>query len=297
MNLESELAARFPDLELRKDFIFSKHTTVGIGGRAAVAAFPRGGKALAELAAFLQCGKVPYVVIGAGSNILVSDRGYGGVAVCTQRADSVRVDGDRVFCESGCRIRDLIFASRESGVGGFSFLQGIPATVGGAIFMNAGAMGKYICAAVRSVTAVENGKITVFSNEECSFSYKKTRFQKSAAVIVSAELQGAFQPPELIGEECGRVQKLRTFLPKERSMGCIFKNPPGFFAGKLIESCGLKGSICGGAAVSEKHANFIVNRNGASAEDFRRLIYLVKAEVLRRTGILLEEEIQYIGDF
>ena len=297
MDIRRELSAAFPDLELREDFVFSGHTTVGIGGRAAVAAFPATAAALGSLAVFLQRKIVPYAVIGAGSNILASDGGFGGVAVVTRRAAAVRAEGDRVYCESGCFIQKLLSVSREAGVGGFSFLEGIPATVGGAVFMNAGAGGRYICGNVCKVTAAENGKIITLSNGECEFAYKSTRFQRSGAVILGVELQGLYQPAELIDEELERVRLSRAVLPKERSMGCIFKNPPGFFAGRLIEECGLKGRACGGAAVSERHANFIVNRGGASADDFRRLIFLVKTEVFQRTGILLEEEIRYIGEF
>lgn len=297
MNLERELSAAFPDLELRKDFVFSKHTTVGIGGRAALAAFPVSSEALGGLAVFLQRRSIPFAVIGAGSNILVSDGGFGGIAVCTRKAAGVRTEGDRVYCESGCGLQRLLSVSRAAGVGGFSFLEGIPATVGGAVFMNAGAGGRYICGIVRSVTAAEGGETVTLSNAACEFAYKNTRFQRSGAVILHAELQGMYQPAELIGEECERVRLSRAALPRERSMGCIFKNPPGFYAGRLIEECGLKGRTCGGAAVSELHANFIVNRGGATADDFRRLIFLIKTEVLQRTGILLEEEIRYIGDF
>lgn len=297
MNIERELSVAFPDLELQRDFVFAKHTTVGIGGRAALAAFPASSKALGDLAVFLQRRAIPFAVLGAGSNILVSDGGFDGVVVCTYKAVAVRAEGDRIFCESGCRIRRLISVSRDAGVGGFSFLEGIPATVGGAVFMNAGAGGRYICAVVRSVTVAECGDIITFSNAECGFAYKKTRFQRSDAVILKAELQGMYQPAELIGEERERVRLARSGLPRERSLGCIFKNPPGFYAGRLIEECGLKGRSCGGAAVSERHANFIVNRGGAIADDFRRLIFLVKTEVLQRTGILLEEEIRYIGEF
>lgn len=297
MNAEREIAEAFPSLLLRRDVMYSRRTTVGIGGRAALAAFPQSAEELCEVVLYLQKRSLKFAVIGAGANILVADSGFGGVSVFTDRVDFIRAEGDRILCGSGCRAGRLIKVARESGVGGFSFLEGIPASVGGAVYMNAGAGGMYIGERVRCVTAAEEGVLKHFKREECGFSYKNSRFQHTNAVILSLELQGEYCSGEEIVRECTAVRERRAALPKGRSMGCIFKNPPGRSAGELIEICGLKGKRCGGAVVSSVHANFIINESDASAEDFRRLISLIKREVLYKTGVLLEEEIRYIGDF
>ncbi len=287
----------FPELLFQENFEFSKHTTVGLGGKASLAFYPKNAEELAELISFLQNAKIDYCILGYGSNVLVSDRGFSGVVVNTKNVSELSVNADTIICGCGCSLNKILNTAQAHGVGGFSYLEGIPATIGGAVFMNAGAQGHYICENIYSVKAIENGKCITLTNDDCLFSYKNSRFQHKASVILAVTLKGLFQPIEYIERERKEVCARRAALPKGRSMGCIFKNPAGFYAGKLIEECGLKSYTYNGAVVSDTHANFILNENCTSSDDFRKLIYFIKAKVFEKTGILLEEEIRYIGEF
>ena len=162
--------------------------------------------------------------------------------------------------------------------------------------MNAGAQGKFLSCCVRRVAALYRGEAVLLSAQECGFSYKKTRFMEGDWVVMAAELELPRQERNSVLEEVRSTLLWRRRLPRGKSMGCIFKNPPGDSAGRLIEKCGWKGASCGDAYVSEAHANFIINRANASSEDFKTLIRKIRESVLRNTGIVLSEEIRYIGE-
>lgn len=293
LDIYTLLREAFPQLETERNFSFSRHTTVGCGGRAAVCAYPRGTEELAILTDALGKKGIPYCFLGAGANVLPQDGFFDGVVIRFSNARTLLTVGDRIAAGAGVTGGALLRFARENGMGGFEFLTGIPMTVGGAVVMNAGVQGGHIGDLVEQVVGVEGGKVRYFSARECLFGVKESVFQGGGIAVAGAILRGVPRPREEIGQETARYRARRAHLPKGRSMGCVFVNPPEISAGALIERCGLKGANVGKARVSELHANFIVNE-GASGDDISRLIAFVKGEVCRKTGVLLREEIRRI---
>ena len=280
-----------------EDFDFRKNTTIGIGGKAALALFPGSADELERAVRFLIENAVPFCILGRGANVLASDRGFSGVAVCTRSVRQIHFLQEDVYCGCGADFSEIIALSERKGLGGIEFMAGIPATAGGAVFMNAGAQGQYIASAVKYVDVFECGKRLRIPTKECDFSYKCSRFMKRNSIVLGVCLHLKGMETQKIESSLDRVKAARNRLPKGRSMGCVFKNPSSISAGALIEQAGLKGVSHGDAIISDEHANFIINRGNATAEDVRYLIDLAKEQVYKRTGVLLEEEIRYIGDF
>ena len=291
------LCAAFPDMPHEEDFSFRAHTTVGVGGCAPLALYPRGAAELAALLRYVSERGLPYFVLGNGSNLLASDAGFDGAVICTRFVRSVRAEGERIAADCGARLASVLAAAVRQSLCGATFLQGIPATVGGAIFMNAGAQGRCMADIVRSVTAWSEGEIVRVPARECRFAYKRSRFMEWGECVISAELQLKNGNLQSILSDIDRIKRRRSALPSGRSMGCVFQNAGGVSAGALIERAGCKGMSCGGAFVSARHANFLINRGDATARDFVCLIERIRARVRERTGILLREEIRYIGVF
>lgn len=291
------LLAEFSGMPYAAPFSFQKNTTVGIGGEAPLALYPENAERLAAVVSAL-CGRgIPYLVLGRGSNVLVSDAGFGGVVVHTSRVTAVRTRGAMLTAECGAGLEKVLAVAKRNGLGGISFLCGIPASVGGAVFMNAGVRGGYIGERVVSVDAMCGGEVRTLSAKECGFSYKHTRFMEEESVILSAKLRLERCAPAAVEAEYAAAKAARAGLPKGRSMGCVFKNPAGYSAGALLERAGMKGEACGGAFVAQEHANFIINRGGATCKDVVCLIDRMKNAVFSETGIELAEEIRRIGEF
>ncbi len=288
----TELPARFPKVVWERRFSFSAHTTIGCGGIAAFAASPQDTESMAELLCFLRAEGVPHCFLGAGANVLPSDDPFEGVVVRSDRLKTLYADGETIFAGAGVTGGALLRFACGHGLGGFEAFTGIPMTVGGGITMNAGVSEEHFSDVAVTVIGVERGKIRTFSVRDCAFSEKTSVFQSGIAVT-GAYLKGRRASLQEISERLGSFRKRRSHLPKGRSMGCVFVNPKGDFAGRLVERCGLKGARVGGAVVSEEHGNFILNEGG-SAADVAALIDLVKREVYRQTGILLREEIRRI---
>ncbi len=291
------LLSDFSGMPYAAPFSFQKNTTVRIGGEAPLALYPESAERICALVSALNARGVPYLLLGRGSNVLASDAGFGGVVVHTSRATAVRTRGAVLTAECGAGVEKVLSAAKRNGLGGISFLCGIPASVGGAVFMNAGVRSGYIGERIISVDAVLGGELRTLPAKECCFSYKHTRFMEEECAIVSVKLRLERRAPAAIGAEYAAAKAARGSLPKGYSMGCVFKNPKGFSAGALLERAGMKGETCGGAAVAEEHANFIINRGGATSEDVSRLIKRMKDAVLSETGIVLTEEIRRIGEF
>ncbi len=289
MHLFFRLRERFPDLSSERDFSFSRHTTVGCGGTADAGVSPTRDE-LIPLIDFLREEGIPYCFLGAGANVLPADGPFRGAVIRFNRMNELCTDGTAVEAGAGVPLGTLLRTMRDRGLGGLEFMTGIPASVGGAVVMNAGTASGHIGDAVSCVTALESGVFRTFSAAECAFSEKYSIFQRGLAVV----------GVRLCGKDSSRTENLqrtaffaakRSRLPRGRSMGCVFVNPPQESAGRLIEACGLKGMGIGGAYVSEKHANFILNEGGTSS-DIARLIDFVKLRVYAETGILLKEEIR-----
>jgi len=238
---------------------------------------------------------VPVTILGHGANVLVSDAGVPGLVI-VNRADRMEIRGEEIWAESGTNLVVLARRAYEAGIGGFEFLVGIPGTLGGAIVGNAGTREEWISARVCEVEGLdEQGNAVVWLPAQMDFGYRRSRFQRTGDIVLAARLRGYRAPRPDIEAKMHRMLEARRHQPSGPSTGSVFKNPPGDYAGRLIEACGLKGHRIGGAQISDKHANFILNVGGATAREIRALIEMAKAAVRERFGILLEEEIRYVG--
>lgn len=286
----TKLCARFPKIGWERDLSFAKHTTIGCGGIAALAASPADEESAAALLGCLSAEHIPYCFLGAGANVLPADEPFEGVVVRFGRLDSICADGETLYAGAGVTGGKLLRFAEGERLGGFEPFTGIPMTVGGGIVMNAGVEEGHFSDVTLEAIGIERGKIVRFSLRDCAFSEKSSIFQSGIAVT-GAYLKGRYATPRSIAARREHFREKRKHLPKGRSMGCVFVNPAGGSAGRLIERCGLKGARAGGAVVSAEHANFILNEGGSSA-DVSALIALVKEEVFRQTGVLLREEIR-----
>jgi UDP-N-acetylmuramate dehydrogenase len=238
---------------------------------------------------------VPVTILGYGANVLVSDAGVPGLVILN-RADRMEVRGEEIWAESGTHLMTVARRAYEEGIGGFEFLVGIPGTLGGAIVGNAGTREEWISARVCEVEGLdEQGNAVVWSPAQMDFGYRRSRFQRTGDIVLAARLRGYRAPRSDIEAKMRRMLEARRHQPSGPSTGSVFKNPPGDYAGRLIEACGLKGYRIGGAQISDMHANFILNVGGATAREIRALIEMAKAAVRERFGLLLEEEIRYVG--
>ena len=290
------LLSDFSGMPFAAPFSFGKNTTVGIGGDAPLALYPENAERLAAAVTALRGRGVPYLILGRGSNVLAADGGFDGAVVHTSRAGAVRTRGTLLTAECGAGLEKVLAAAKRNGLGGLAFLCGIPASAGGAVFMNAGARGKWIGERVVSADVLLGGERRTLSAKECAFSYKHTRFMEEECAVLSVKLRLERRAPAAVEAEYAAAKAARAGLPKGRSMGCVFKNPEGYSAGALLESAGMKGEACGGAFVAEEHANFIINGGGATAKDVACLIERMKRAVFSATGIELAEEIRRIGE-
>lgn len=279
-----------------ENFKFSNNTTYRLGGGARRAYFPRN---FVEARAAFDIAKqdgVPHFVLANGSNVLASDSGYSGDVICTRRLSAiVRVDEEHIFCLSGTSVGTILKYCVEHDLGGLEYLAGIPASIGGIVYMNGGAAGRYICSNVKSVR-IYNGTDVVLSAADCQFAYKHSTMQDMDCIILGILLAVVREDRRETEQKISRVLQLRKNLPAGKSCGCVFKNPEGISAGKLVEQCGLSGIGSGRVFVSPAHCNFIIN-NGGSAIEVKELIDIVKHTVFLKTSIMLEEEVVCVGDF
>ena len=297
--LVQALRTRRPELELREHEPMSRHTTFRIGGPARLMALPRDRKeAAAAVRAAAELGIRPFF-LGNGSNLLVADRGYKGFIVKLTGLDQTRVVNRRLRAESGISLARLAMAAWGCGLTGLEFAHGIPGTLGGGVAMNAGAYGGEMSQVLTAVTFLdEAGQVITLPAQECALTYRHSLFtDHPERLILEAEFELAQGVPTLIKIRMDELaQKRRAKQPLDQpSAGSTFKRPEGHFAAALIEQCGLKGLSVGGAQVSEKHAGFVVNRGGATAEDVLRLMEQVRERVLRDTGVELEPEVKLLG--
>lgn len=278
------------------NFRFADNTTYGVGGHAKTAYFPDSVQNLKAVFNYLVAQNERFVVLGNGSDILAADGGFDGCVICTKRLKGIyETQDDTLYCLAGTTVGDLLKYCTFKGLSGLEYLAGIPATMGGIAYMNGGAAGTYICDNIVKIDFFD-GKNRSFSNNQCDFGYKYSIMRDIIGVITGVEFKVCPEKPENVKKNIACVLNGRNWHPKGKSCGCVFKNPQNVSAGKLIDECGLKGLSVGGAVVSDKHANFILN-NGGSAADVKKLIDKVKQTVFEKTGILLQEEVVYIGDF
>lgn len=282
------------------DFDLSAVSSMRTGGKARYAFFPENTAELLAASAFADSLDCRTVTVGGTSNLLFPDDASELCVIFTKKFNTPIVfDGDLVTVPCGVMLPYLAREAQKRGLSGLEFACGIPGTLGGAVFMNAGAYGGEMANILKEVTVADKKSGTVFplSVGDCGFSYRKSIFMQSKDLyIVSATLKLTPADPDVIAAEYAeKLAARREKQPLEYpSCGSVFKRPEGHFAGKLIEDCGLKGLAVGGAAVSEKHAGFIINRGGATSQNVKDLIAKIQNAVFERFGIALEPEIEIL---
>ena len=272
----------------------AKYSSFRTGGKAANIIFP---ESTEEFVTALR-ENPGAAVLGNLSNTLVLDGGIDGTVIITTKLNSVSVNGNTVTAAAGASLTSVAVAAREASLAGCEFLYGIPGTVGGGVFMNAGAYGGEIADIIENaVVFTPDGKVTTLSKDDLNLGYRTSKLQSTKYILLSAAFSLQSGNKEVISSAMDDLMNRRmTTQPLDKpSCGSTFKRPAGNFAGKLISDCGLKGMSVGGAQVSEKHAGFIVNSGGATSRDILDLVQLVKKTVFEKTGVLLEEEIRIIG--
>ncbi|PWL48320.1 MAG: UDP-N-acetylenolpyruvoylglucosamine reductase [Clostridiales bacterium] len=280
---------------LRENAPLREYCSMRVGGPARLAAFPETAE---ELAALLRAGG-RRVVLGGGSNVLFPDEGYDGTVIFTTRLCGLTADGCMLSAQAGVPLSAAARRALECGLGGLAFAYGIPGTVGGGVYMNAGAYGGQIAdCLVRATLLDAAGEPRVVPASELALGYRSSALMDGDWTLLSADFALVPAPPEEIRAEMERnMQARREKQPLEYpSCGSTFKRPPGQYAGALIERCGLKGCTVGGAQVSEKHAGFVVNRGDATSADVRALIAHIQRVVAEKTGVLLECEVRIIDN-
>ncbi len=286
-------------IEFERDFSLKENTTFRIGGPADVAVYPKNADETALLLRYFEENHLRYFVLGRGSDILASDKGYRGIILSTKKMNNLSVSENLISAGAGCSMTSVSNLALKEGLSGLEFLHGIPGSIGGGIYMNAGAYGSELSSFVESVTWVDSeGVVRTSSPENLDFSYRHSYFSNHCGIVCSAVLRGVPGNPDEIREIISDLDgRRREKQPLEYpSAGSAFKRPEGYFAGKLIEDAGLKGFSVGGACVSEKHAGFIVNKGGATSADVHGVIEYVTKTVYRQTGITLEPEIQFLDE-
>ncbi len=292
-DLVERLLQKGLQVECEREFDLANASTIGVGGKAAFAFKPKSLKELMRLVDAFDEDSVSFLVLGKMSNVLPPDGRLEKPIVLTTNLRELEFSKG-VFAEAGVTSGMFIKECAKHGKTGAEFLSGIPCTIGGAAYMNAGAGGKYLSDIVKRVLVYKQRKLCLIAKKNCGYEYKRSVFMENDAIILGVEfaLDDAATEEILDNRKC--ILQGREWLPKGRSAGCIFKNPLGESAGKLIEGAGLKGLRVGGAVVSEIHANFIINDKGATAADVKKLIALIKNAVFAQYKVRLEEEIRII---
>ena len=287
-------------LDLKKNIALSNFTTWRIGGPAEWIAEPKNTKEIQYLINWINKQKISCNIIGAGSNLLINDKGIKGLSLCMRNLKGIRIDKNTGIIEvlSGEMLPTLARKAATNGLHGLEWAIGIPGSVGGAVVMNAGAQGYCISNYLESITTLSlTGEYKILKGNDLNFGYRYSLLQDKKLIVLSARLK----------LECGHAEKirkltnenlqhrLRTQPYKDQSCGSVFRNPEPLKAAKLIEELGLKGFRLGGAEISKKHSNFIINANKASSYDVIELIKYIQKKVLNSYGILLETEVKQCG--
>ncbi len=282
--------------EVKTDEPMARHTTFKIGGPARFFVEADSVKTVKEALAAAKEHSVKSYVIGSGSNLLVSDSGIDGLVILMGRKfSSVRAEGEYIFAEAGAHLSKIAQCALLNSLTGFEFAAGIPGSLGGAVYMNAGAYGGEMSSVTVQSTAIDENFDEIEVTDH-AFGYRTSVYKDSGKVITGARIKLSPGKSEEIKETMDDLaRRRREKQPLELpSAGSVFKRPEGFYAGALIEGASLKGESVGGARVSEKHAGFIVNSGGATAEDVKKLIEIIKTRVYEKYKVLLETEIKFI---
>ncbi len=286
-------------IEYLKEEPMSRHTSFRIGGNADFFITPDSIDKLSGVISVCKENKIPFTVIGKGSNLLVSDKGIDGAVICTKLMDKILdLSGGKITAQCGASLVSLCTFARDMGLSGLEFAYGIPGSVGGAIFMNAGAYGGEMKDVTESATVLtKNGEIKEIAGDDMRLSYRNSIFKQKDYTVLSVTVAlKADKSRNITARMDDYMNRRKTKQPLEYpSGGSVFKRPEGYFAGALIEENGFKGYTEGGAQVSEKHAGFIVNKGGATCSDVKKLIVKIQDKVYKQNGVKLETELIFKG--
>ena len=278
-----------------------RHTTFRIGGPAEVFVMPGNLEEMQRILEICRTEDLPYFILGNGSNLLVSDKGYQGVVVQLYRNfGQIRVEDSRIHAQAGALLSGIAAAAREASLTGFEFAGGIPGTLGGAVVMNAGAYGGEMKDVLKEVTVLTpEGGVLTLQADELHMGYRTSVIKEAGYIVLEAVISLEKGDQEEIRSRMQELAGMRTSKQplSYPSAGSTFKRPEGYFAGKLIMDSGLRGYRVGGAQVSEKHCGFVINTGDATAEDVRSLMKHVTEIVYAKFGVTLEPEVKFLGEF
>lgn len=298
MMMATDLIKEFPEIDIKKQEPLSKYTFTHTGGVADWLAFPSDVDQVQALVKFAQSHDLPLTVIGNASNLIVRDGGIAGLVMIITKMDQITVTGNQVHAQAGATYIKTTQVARDHGLTGLEFAAGIPGSVGGAVFMNAGAYGGETKFAVSSATVMSSdGEIQELSNDQLDFGYRHSSIQDNHGIVLAATFTLKPGDKDAIAAKMDELNARRAAkqpldLP---SCGSVFKRPTGYFAGKLIHDAGLQGYTSGGAQVSKKHAGFIVNIDHGTATDYLNVIHHVQKVVKAKFGVSLQTEVRIIG--
>ena len=289
----------YDENDIKIDEKLSSYVNFKVGGPADILLIPKSKEQVIKSVEVCKENKIPFYLIGNGSNILVRDGGFRGVVISLKEVNTIIVDGDKIEAECGAMLKAVSDKAMENSLTGFEFACGIPGTIGGAVFMNAGAYDGEIAHVIESAEIIdEECNIVRLSNKDLDFGYRSSIVMKKGYTVLSAVFKLEKGQVKTIKELVDDLtNKRESKQPLEYpSAGSTFKRPTGYFAGKLIQDAGLKGYSIGGAAVSEKHSGFVINKGNATAKDITDLIKYIQDEVKRQFGVELHPEVRIIGE-
>lgn len=298
MEILKQIKEELAGIEILVNEPLKQYTYTKVGGAADYLAFPRNQYELKRIVTFANAQDIPWMVLGNSSNIIVRDGGIEGFVIMFDHFHDIRVNGYVIEAEAGAKLIDVTHVARYHSLTGFEFACGIPGSIGGAVYMNAGAYGGEIAHILQSCKVLTpEGEIKTLSASDLAFGYRHSKIQETGDVVISAKFALAPGNYDQINQEMARLTHLRELKqPLEYpSCGSVFKRPVGHFAGQLISEAGLKGHRIGGVEVSEKHAGFMINVDYGTAKDYEDLIAHVIATVEKSAGVTLEREVRIIG--
>lgn len=294
-----EFKKHFPNLIVKENEPLALYTYTKTGGPADILVFPTTIEEVKNVVEWVNKEQLPLTVLGNASNLIVKDGGIRGVVLILTKMNQIQIEKKKVVAQSGARLIDTSYAAYEAELTGLEFACGIPGSIGGAVYMNAGAYEGEVSETIESVTVLTlAGELKVLKNNDLDFSYRHSAIQESHDIVLEVVFALDHGKKKEIKE---RMDEL-TFLRESKqplefpSCGSVFKRPTGYFTGKLIQEAGLQGLVWGGAQISEKHAGFIVNIDHATATDYIELIEHIKEVILEVNQVQLETEVRIIGE-
>lgn len=288
------------EISFKEDELLSKHTSFEVGGPATIFIEPLDKTDLIKSLEFVKELDINYFVLGGGSNIIVSDHGYNGAIIAMSKLNKVRFQNNKVIAETGISLEKLCDKIADNNLTGMEFACGIPGSLGGAVFMNAGAYGGEIKQVIKKASLFSGNRgLIEYNKEQLDLDYRQSILQKNNLIAIEAVLELKPAPKSIIIEKMEELNEKRwAKQPMDYpSAGSAFKRPPDNYAGSLIEKAGLKGEKVGGAMVSKKHAGFIINANNARAADIIDLMITVQNKVKKKFNIQLYPEPRFLGQF